>query len=205
MVILGVDPGTLITGYGIIEIQSGNFHTLDFGIIRTTTSETMPKRIKSIYDALERLISVHKPKRFAIETAFYGKNIQSTLKLGQVRGALMVLSAIRNLEYNEYAPRVIKQSVTGKGNASKEQVEFMIKKILNLSDTGKWKDASDALGIALCDSFRMKPNLYQENSIDSNGGETGALSFLLKQKKEKPNRGSSWKNYALSNPEKVIR
>ncbi|MCS7012361.1 MAG: crossover junction endodeoxyribonuclease RuvC [Chloroherpetonaceae bacterium] len=154
MRIIGIDPGSLTTGYGIIDAASQAVAAVDFGVVCTHAKEEMALRLKHIYDRLSQLLQQYRPTRLALETAFYGKNAQSALKLGQVRGVVLLLAVSYGLEITEYSPREVKQALTGNGNAAKEQVAFMVRKFLCLSDTGPFLDASDALGIALCDALR---------------------------------------------------
>lgn len=181
-----------MTGYGIIEAQNNSFVALAFGVVRLNAKDSFPHRLKKIYDELASLIEQHRPARLALETAFYGKNAQSALKLGQVRGAVQVLAMNYGLAVFEYSPREVKKSLTGVGNASKEQVAFMAKKLLNLSSAGKFLDASDALGLALCDAFKH----HHEN-------ETAARqdARLRVQKR----RQSSWKNFLDAHPHLILR
>src|SRR4051812_36429215 len=122
MIILGVDPGTLVTGYGVIETQGkthGSFHAVEFGTIESKKISSMPKRLETIFTRLQAVINRVSPEEFAIETAFYGKNAQSAMKLGQARGVALVAAQLAKLEIAEYAPRMIKKAVTGNGNADK--------------------------------------------------------------------------------------
>lgn len=156
MIILGVDPGTTITGYGIIKQSGSSFARTSSGMIKLPSSKPIPQRLEIIYNELDRIIKLFKPDEFAIETAFYGKNVQSAMKIGYARG-VSILAAVHNgLPISEYSPREIKKSVVGKGAASKEQVSFMIKTLLNLQSSKMKLDESDALATALCHAFRMK-------------------------------------------------
>lgn len=186
---LGIDPGSITTGYGMIEQQNNAFVTLVFGVVRLNAKASFPHRLKKLYDELAVLIEQHRPTRLALETAFYGKNAQSALKLGQVRGAIQVLAMNYGLEVLEYSPREVKKSLTGTGNASKEQVAFMVRKLLNLSTTGEFLDASDALGLALCDAFKHHALLESEMH---------ALRDVRLQTQKR--RYSSWKSFIDANP-----
>ncbi|MCJ7552428.1 MAG: crossover junction endodeoxyribonuclease RuvC [Ignavibacteriaceae bacterium] len=178
MIILGVDPGTTITGYGIIKQSGSSFARISSGIIKLPSSKPIPRRLEIIYNELDRIIKLFKPDEFSIETAFYGKNVQSAMKIGYARG-VSILAAVHNgLPVSEYSPREIKKSVVGKGAASKEQVSFMIKTLLNLQSSKMKLDESDALATALCHAFRMK----------------------TPSKKTK-----SWKSFIEAYPERVIR
>jgi crossover junction endodeoxyribonuclease RuvC len=157
MITLGIDPGTLFTGFGLVEKHGKEVRAVDYGVICTTAKDEMPKRLKQIYDALASKIEQHRPAKVSLETAFFGKNVQSALKLGQVRGVVMVLAMNYGLSISEYSPREVKKSITGNGNAAKEQVEFMVKKLLGLDDAKARADAFDALAIALCDTLSRSP------------------------------------------------
>jgi crossover junction endodeoxyribonuclease RuvC len=157
MITLGIDPGTLFTGFGLVEKHGKEVRAVDYGVICTTAKDEMPKRLKQIYDALASKIEQRCPAKVSLETAFFGKNVQSALKLGQVRGVVMVLAMNYGLSISEYAPREVKKSITGNGNAAKEQVEFMVKKLLGLDNAKARADAFDALAIALCDTLSRSP------------------------------------------------
>ncbi len=153
MITLGIDPGTLFTGFGLVETHGKDIRAVDYGVICTNAKDEMPKRLKHIYDALSSKIEHYRPAKVSLETAFYGQNAQSALKLGQVRGVVMVLAMNYGLSISEHAPREVKKAVTGHGNAAKAQVEFMVKKLLRLDDANARADAFDALAIALCDAL----------------------------------------------------
>ncbi|MFZ2324873.1 MAG: crossover junction endodeoxyribonuclease RuvC [Ignavibacteriaceae bacterium] len=156
MIILGIDPGTRITGYGIIRYTNNSFVKIASGFISLSAQKTIPERLEIIYDELNKIIKKYKPDEFAIETAFYGKNVQSAMKIGYARGVSILCAMHNNLPASEYSPREVKKSVVGKGAASKEQVGFMIKTLLNIKSEKIKVDESDALAIALCHAFRMK-------------------------------------------------
>ncbi|MGA7837248.1 MAG: crossover junction endodeoxyribonuclease RuvC [Ignavibacteriaceae bacterium] len=156
MIILGVDPGTNFTGFGIIKTNKNTFTKIVNGLIKLPANKTLPEKLEIIYGELNRLIKTYKPDEFAIETAFYGKNVQSAMKIGYARG-VSILAAIHNkVPTSEYSPREVKKSVVGNGAASKEQVSFMIKSLLKLKNEKMKFDESDALAIALCHAFRIK-------------------------------------------------
>jgi crossover junction endodeoxyribonuclease RuvC len=132
--IIGIDPGSVVTGSGIIEYTEGKIKLLEYDIIKLRSSELMSVRLKKIFDFIIHKIHKFNPTEFAIETAFYGKNAQSTLKLGQVRGAAIIAGMNENLHIEEYSPREIKKSVTGSGSASKQQVLTIVKNILSIRE-----------------------------------------------------------------------
>jgi crossover junction endodeoxyribonuclease RuvC len=150
MIVLGVDPGTLITGYGIIENRNGKLKILLSGSVQNKSGIPMPDRLKNIFLNLSQVIEKYRPDQFAIETAFYGKNAQSALKLGHARG-VAILTAVRcGIPTYEYSPREVKKAIVGNGSASKEQVQYMVKTLLRIKETPKYYDITDALAVALC-------------------------------------------------------
>ncbi|MEI6639693.1 MAG: crossover junction endodeoxyribonuclease RuvC [Chlorobium sp.] len=187
MVVLGIDPGSLNTGYGVIRHDSRGFSVLLCGVIRLHSGKSHPERIGQIYRELEQVIVDFKPERVALETAFLSRNVQSALKLGQVRGAVIALAMNSHLSLREYAPREVKSAITGRGAASKEQVAFMVSRMLGIAEPPKPLDVTDALGIALCDLLR---------------GES-RQSPLPEGKRRKG--GGSWSQFVNASPGKVIR
>ena len=177
MIIIGVDPGTIVTGFGIVKYQDNQVTRLHSGVITTPKTKEIPPRLEVIYDELDRLIKLFKPSDFAIETVFYNKNVQSILKIGYVRGVALLAAKHNNLEIAEYSPREIKKSVVGNGGASKDQVQFMIKKIMSLNVEFSKFDESDALAIAACHAFK-------KDSLSHKSG--------------------SWEKFIEANPDRVI-
>lgn len=177
MIILGIDPGTNLTGFGIIKQRSNGFDLVTNGLIKLPPGKSLSQKLVIIYDELVKLINFYKPDEFALETAFYGKNVQSAMKIGYARGAAILAAAHCKVPSSEYSPREIKKSVVGKGAASKEQVSFMIKTILAIKEKKMKYDESDALAVALCHAFRMGNN---------------------------KKRGKSWKSFIEQFPERVI-
>jgi crossover junction endodeoxyribonuclease RuvC len=156
MIILGVDPGTNYTGYGIVKAHKNSFTKIVNGLIKLPTGYTLTEKLEIIYSGLDKLIKTHKPDEFAIETAFYGKNVQSAMKIGYARGVSLLAAIHNKVPTSEYSPREIKKSVVGNGAASKQQVSFMIKSLLNIKNEKMRFDESDALAIALCHAFRVR-------------------------------------------------
>lgn len=155
MIILGVDPGTNITGFGIVNFNNNSFTRIASGIIKLPSSEPIPDRLEIIYNEICKVINTYHPDEFSIETAFYGKNIQSTMKIGYARGVLLLAAVHNKLNVNEYSPREIKKAVVGAGAASKEQVSFMVKTLLSLKNKKMKFDESDALAAAICHALRI--------------------------------------------------
>jgi crossover junction endodeoxyribonuclease RuvC len=155
MIIMGIDPGTAVTGYGVVSVSGNSVAWVDSGVIVTDTSEPLSQRLLMIYDGLSEKINERSPDRVAVEEAFYGKNVHTTLVLGHARGVAMLAAAQRGCGVFEYSPREIKKAVTGNGNASKEQVEYMIKTLLRPNGGKMRQDAYDALAVAMCDFYNM--------------------------------------------------
>ena len=152
-IILGIDPGTTVLGYGLIHVKNGKISLLNFGIVQLHKLPSHPDKLKRILERLNGLIEEYKPDEMAIEAPFFGKNVQSMLKLGRVQGMVMSLAFSKSIPISEYEPKKIKQSVTGNGNSSKEQVAKMVEVIGNIKLDAKLFDATDALGIAICHHF----------------------------------------------------
>ena len=157
MKIIGIDPGLVQTGYGIINVNNNQTSLIDYGIIKPPPKDSLANRLLAIFNDVCEIISNHNPQIFAIEEVFYGKNVKSSMRLGQARGASMVAAALKGIPVYEYSARKVKQSVTGNGNAHKTQVQFMVKAKLKMDHNPEPIDASDALAIALCydHQFRM--------------------------------------------------
>lgn len=173
MIILGVDPGTQFTGFGIIEFKNNTLNYINSGVISLPANNSIPQKLKVIYDKLNEIIRKFHPDQFSLETAFYGKNIQSALKIGYARGVAMLAASNNDLIVGEYSPREVKKAVVGNGNASKEQVQFMIFKLLALKNPDMKFDETDALAVAVCHAFNL------------NSPAKG---------------GSSWKKFVQDNP-----
>ncbi|MBD2703168.1 crossover junction endodeoxyribonuclease RuvC [Spirosoma sp. BT702] len=152
-IILGVDPGTQVAGYGIISVKAGVMHMVLSDVVQLNKYSTYQLKLQKLYDTILRLIDEYHPDEMAIEDPFFGKNVQSMLKLGRAQGVVMAAALSRSIPIVEYAPRRIKQSVTGNGNASKEQVSQMVSHLLREDLNPKFFDATDALAIAVCHHF----------------------------------------------------
>lgn len=150
MIIMGVDPGTAITGYGVIEQLGNRFRLLEYGAVRSTTNSAVPERLQSIFDGINQIIDMHKPDHLAIEELFFNKNTKTALAVGQARGVIILAACLKKLPVFEYTPLQVKQAVVGYGRAEKQQVQFMVKAILNLTEIPKPDDAADALAIGIC-------------------------------------------------------
>ncbi len=178
-IILGIDPGTNIMGYGLIHIKGAKMELIVMGVLRLEKVPDHALKLQKIFERVVSLIDEYKPDELAIEAPFFGKNVQSMLKLGRAQGVAIAGALSRNMPVNEYAPKKIKQSITGSGNASKEQVAAMLKTLLNFKETPEFLDATDGLAAAVCHHFQRKP------------GNTGK-SY------------TGWKAFLSDNPEKKI-
>lgn len=148
--VLGIDPGTRITGYGIIESDGKKFNSVDYGCIRPPAAYKLSDKYLIIYNAVEELIAKYKPQAVAVETQYVYKNVQSALKLGMARGAVLIAAKKHGISVFEYAPTKLKLAVVGRGRASKFQVQAMVKALLQLMTLPEPEDAADALALAIC-------------------------------------------------------
>ncbi len=156
-IILGIDPGTNIMGYGLIHIKGNKIELIVMGVLRLEKIGDHALKLQKIFERMISLIDQYKPDELAIEAPFFGKNVQSMLKLGRAQGVAIAGALSKNLPVNEYSPKKIKQSITGSGNASKEQVAAMLKTILNFKESPEFLDATDGLAAAVCHHFQKKP------------------------------------------------
>lgn len=147
--ILGIDPGTATTGFGILEIKGNDKRVIDCGVISTHKDLPMPERLVELHKDLSELIKTHRPDWCAVEQLFFARNVTTAITVGQARGVILLAAAENNLSIVEYTPLQVKQAVTGYGQATKKQVQEMVKTILGLKEIPKPDDAADALAIAL--------------------------------------------------------
>ena len=156
-VVLGVDPGTAITGYGIVaETEEGEFELLACGVIRTEAHQPMHLRLLELFQDLQALIRDFTPDEVAVEKLFFGRNVTTAIAVGQARGTILLAAALSNLGVVEYTPAEIKQALTGYGNAEKRQMQEMVRQVLHLADVPKPDDAADGVAIAVC-HLQMAP------------------------------------------------
>ncbi|HHW12265.1 MAG TPA: crossover junction endodeoxyribonuclease RuvC [Firmicutes bacterium] len=150
MLILGVDPGTAITGYGLVEQQGQRLTAHDYGVIRTQAGCPLSERLKQIYDRITALIQEYQPDVLVVEELFFNKNTRTALAVGQARGVILLAAAVQGLTVAEYTPLQVKMAVVGYGRAEKKQVQEMVRLLLRLKTLPKPDDAADALAIAIC-------------------------------------------------------
>ena len=166
-IILGLDPGTNIMGYGIICIKGTTISLLQYGVIHLNKYAGHELKLKKIFERVLSLLDEYHPDEVALEAPFFGKNVQSMLKLGRAQGVAMSAALYRAIPIVEYAPRKIKQSVTGNGNASKEQVAKMLMSLLTIKELPKLLDATDALAVAVCHHYQQGPSKSKSKSWSS--------------------------------------
>jgi crossover junction endodeoxyribonuclease RuvC len=171
-IILGIDPGTVVMGYGVIKETGSKIELLSLGVVKIPggTDDHMLK-LQRIFEKTVALIDGYHPDTLAIEAPFYGKNIQVMLKLGRAQGTAIAAALSRNIPVNEYAPRKIKQAITGNGNATKEQVAAMLQRLLSFKETPEFLDATDGLAVAVCHSFQ-KITTGRGSKISHSGWES---------------------------------
>ena len=177
-IILGIDPGTTVMGYGVIRVKGTKLEMLNFGVIQLSKLPTHPDKLKRIFDRLVGIIEEYKPDEMAIEAPFFGKNVQSMLKLGRAQGVAIAASLSHNVPFEEYSPRRIKQAITGNGNSSKEQVAAMLQTLLNIKELPKYLDATDGLAAAVCHHYSKGVGEHNKS------------------------KNSSWSSFVKNNPER---
>ncbi len=181
-IILGIDPGTIIMGYGLIEIRGTTIHMIEMNVLKLSAKKDAYEKLEEIHNKIRQLINLHKPDYFAIEAPFFGKNVQSMLKLGRAQGVAIAAAMQAGLTVNEYSPKKIKQSITGNGNADKGQVMKMLQHLLKFEQDPRYMDASDALAVAVCHHFQ------QNNLSQATGGTKLA---------------KGWKEFLAKNPARI--
>lgn len=187
-IILGIDPGTLVMGYGLISVDKSKISLVEMGVLQLAKKQEHAERLEMIFRKMETLIRTHEPIAVAIEAPFFGKNVQSMLKLGRAQGVAIAAAMMHGLQAVEYAPRKIKQSITGKGNATKEQVWQMLQHILKFEEDPRFMDATDAVSVALCHHYqRCLPTPK----------EKGPTRISTAKKR------GNWESFIASNPQRV--
>lgn len=163
-IILGIDPGTNILGYGVILVDKKSVHYVDMGVLDMRKEKDHFLKLNRIFEGVGQIMDRYAPDDMAIEAPFYGKNVQSMLKLGRAQGAAIAAAIHRQIPVFEYAPRKVKMAITGRGDASKEQVKLLMEKTLHQSFEAKFLDASDALAIAMCHFYQLTSPLTDTSS-----------------------------------------
>ena len=163
-IILGIDPGTNLLGYGVILVDKKSVHYVDMGVLDMRKEKDHFLKLNRIFEGVGEIMDRYAPDDMAIEAPFYGKNVQSMLKLGRAQGAAIAAAIHRQIPVFEYAPRKVKMAITGRGDASKEQVKLLMEKTLHQSFDAKFLDASDALAIAMCHFYQLTSPLTDTSS-----------------------------------------
>lgn len=176
---MGIDPGTNVLGFGVISIKTKTLHLLAAGSVHMNPDHDHYQKLKRVHTCMEELLELHRPDAVSIEAPFYGRNVQSMLKLGRAQGIAMGVALSRHIEVIEYSPRKIKHAVTGRGNSTKEQVAAMLSQILRCELNNKVLDATDGLAAAVCHYFQLT------------GFKSGDKAY------------SGWKQYVNGNPQRV--
>lgn len=175
-IILGIDPGTNIMGYGLVQQKGNSLKIIAMGVLKLGAYANHPLKLKKIFERTLALIDEYSPDEMSLEAPFFGKNVQSMLKLGRAQGVAMAAGLYRNVPIFEYSPRKIKMAITGKGTASKEQVAAMLTQLLKIKEQSEYLDATDGLAAAVCH--------YLQNNPSSEGDAyTGWKSFVTKNPK----------------------
>ena len=181
-IILGIDPGTAVMGYGLVKETGRKMELISLGVVKMEKIDDHMLKLQRIFEKTVHLIDNYHPDCLAIEAPFYGKNIQVMLKLGRAQGMAIAAALSRNVEVTEYSPRKIKQSITGNGNATKEQVAAMLQNLLSFKETPEFLDATDGLAVAVCHSFQK---------ISTSKGSTAKKSY------------SGWETFVKDNAGRV--
>jgi len=189
-VILGVDPGTVVMGYGVVHVIGGKIKPITLDVIKFNTKLDHYTRLAKIFEELSKIVTLYAPDEMALEAPFFGKNVQSMLKLGRAQGVCMAAALSKKIPVFEYSPRLVKQSIVGNGNASKEQVSGMLKAMFPGVEHN-YLDASDALGVAVC-------HYNQTSGIPSPKHGSGS-----KKNSGSKGRSGNWEQFIQQNPERL--
>jgi crossover junction endodeoxyribonuclease RuvC len=157
LIVLGIDPGTAATGYGIVERNGAKLRAIDYGCFETTPAQTPSQRLLAIHEAIGELIETHRPQLVAVERLFFNRNVQTAFAVGQARGVVLLSAAEHGLPVFEYGPHEVKMAVTGYGRAQKDQVQRMVQVVLGLDVLPRPDDAADALAVAICLAHAQRP------------------------------------------------
>lgn len=197
-IIMGIDPGTNFTGYGVLQVGDNEPKCIVLGHINLSRFEDPYQKLRHIFERVGALIDEYKPDEVALESPFYGENVQSMLKLGRAQGVAMAAALTKNIQVFEYAPRRIKQAITGNGAASKEQVASLLKTILKIEYDSANLDATDGLAVAMCHHFESS------SAINQLSGKSNSVNAKLKSMTS-GGRSSSWESFLSKNPDRQVR
>ena len=186
-IILGIDPGTLVMGFGLIAVHKSSITLVEMGVLHLARHKDHAERLELIFTKIQSLIQEYKPTAAAIEAPFFGKNVQSMLKLGRAPGVAIAAAMVNGLQAVEYSPNKVKQSITGRGHASKEQVWEMLRHTLKLLEAPPYMDATDAVAVALCHHYQQRLPVAEEASAG----------------KKRVRKTTDWAQFAALNPDRV--
>ena len=203
-IILGIDPGTRLMGHGVIKCQGSRFEYVEMGVLDMRKETDALRRLETILEEVLRLIEAFHPDSLSIESPFYGKNVQALLKLGRAQGVAIAAALSKGLEVHEYSPREIKQSLTGKGSASKEQVCAMALRIIHFPlDKPKHLDATDALAAAICHGIHGRFSEIS-HSVDESGKKNGGKdAYKLIASSKGRQKKENWADFLANHPERI--
>ena len=185
MIILGIDPGTLLMGYSVIEVQKNIISIQAIDVLKLSSKKDHYERLRMVHQKITELVEEFSPNEFAIEAPFFGKNVQSMLKLGRAQGVAIAAAMNKNIPVTEYSPKKVKQSITGNGNADKDQVWKMLQRITTLPNKPKYYDATDSLAVAICHHFGSK--------------------VVPAEKSAGTKKGSGWQKFISENPGRIYK
>ncbi|MFT7589156.1 MAG: crossover junction endodeoxyribonuclease RuvC [Limisphaerales bacterium] len=198
--ILGIDPGTSVTGYSLIQTKDKTLRLVASGVIQLHKFESHYVRLHQIYLRLNQLVSEYRPDELAIEAPFFGKNVQSMLKLGRAQGVAITVALSRGIPVYEYSPRKIKQAITGNGNASKEQVLKMLQQTLCINEMPQTLDESDAIATAVCHYYESgRIDFLAADKANNTFGKSSSGSKSASRKK------TDWKKFLEQNPDRIVK
>ncbi|MBV9961661.1 MAG: crossover junction endodeoxyribonuclease RuvC [Parafilimonas sp.] len=180
-IILGIDPGTVVMGYAVIATNSNEVKLVHMDVLKLFSQKDSYQKLEIIFSKVSELIKMHQPNMFAIEAPFFGKNVQSMLKLGRAQGVAIAAAIQACLPVTEYSPKKIKQSITGNGNATKEQVFKMLQQLMQIEEAPHFLDATDALAVALCHHYATSSGII----IDKKGFK-------------------GWEDFVMKNPRRLV-
>lgn len=189
LTILGIDPGTLLMGYSVIEVVGERITIREMDVLKLTSTKDHYHRLQKIHQKVTQLMDIFQPDEFAIEAPFFGKNVQSMLKLGRAQGVAIAAAMEKGISITEYSPKKVKQSITGNGNADKEQVWLMLQRITGLPEKPEYFDATDALAVAVCHLFGSKMTFRDREPT---------TSFSTKKAPKQ-----SWEQFVASNGHRI--
>jgi crossover junction endodeoxyribonuclease RuvC len=181
-IILGIDPGTQVMGYALLKVDGNKTQVLLMDILKLTQHKDIYERLEKIHSKVSEIIKLYQPQTFAIEAPFFGKNVQSMLKLGRAQGVAIAAAMHAGILVTEYSPKKVKQSITGNGNADKDQVWKMLQRILNIEEKPQYFDATDALAVALCHHYQSSSPTYVEGK-----------------------KAKSWEDFIAKNPQRISK